>query len=408
MSELAINGGPAAADVLEVPQWPQWTERSHENVVDALESEAWCRLNGDADWVDRFEAEFADYHGAEHAIAVANGTVAIELALRACGVEPGDEVIVPSCTFIGTASAVASCGAVPRLADVDPMTTNVTAETIEEKITPKTVGVVGVHFGGYPMDLDEILSLVGEHDLFFIEDSAHAHGTEWRGEKIGTFGHAGTFSFQETKQLAAGEGGIMLTDDDVIAEAARLIHNVGRRQGEPGYKYYVQSSNYRLPELQGALLSAQLEKLPDETETKMQNEQRLVAALDEIDGIETRPRDDRITQRGFYRFGFMLDHDRFDVSIERFVEALQAEGVPAGRGYGIPLYRQPAFGREQVRPLLPPGTEVPVYRKMHQPGAEAVTERGVSLSHQVLLADSAGIDAIGDAVRKVCENSGEL
>ncbi|WP_306061597.1 DegT/DnrJ/EryC1/StrS family aminotransferase [Natronococcus wangiae] len=405
MSELAINGGPEAAEALSVPEWPQVTDACRENVLDALESRNWCR----GSWIDRLEEEFADYHDAEHAIAVSNGTVAIELALRAVGVEPGDEVLVPSYSFIASASAVPAVGAVPRFVDTDPETFNVDPESVRERITDDAVGIIGVHFAGYPMDLDELLPICAAHDLFLIEDAAHAQGSEWKGEKVGTFGEFGTFSFQESKSLPAGEGGIVVTDDDVLAERARTMQNIGRAHGETGYRHYALSSNSRLSDLQAALAAAQLEKLPAENDLRERNEARLLEELETIDGIRTKPRDDRITARGYCLENVRYDPDEFDgLSRDRFIEAMRAEGVPVYDGYEVPIYKQPAFFRDQVRRLVPPGTDVPDYRNLHLPGAERLCRENVAYSHPVLLADEAGIATIPEAIRKIETHADEL
>ena len=408
MAELAIHGGPRAAEQLRIPEWPQLTDVCREYVADALESGNWCR-NGDGEYCDRFEAAFADYHDAKHAIAVSNGTVAIELALRACGVQPGDEVVVPSYSFIASASAVPFVGAIPRFVDTDPETYNIDPEHLREVITDETVGVVGVHFAGYPMDFDAILPIVREHDLFLIEDAAHAQGSEWRGRKVGAIGDVGTFSFQESKSLPSGEGGVVVTDDDVIADQVRLLHNIGRLQGEKRYHHRTLSSNGRLSELQAALALGQLEKLPSDNELRRRNEELLVRELADIDGIHTKPRDDRITARGYCLFNFRYDEDAFGgLSRDTFIEALNAEGVPVSDGYEMPIYRQPAFYRERVGALLPPGSDLPNYRSLYLSGAERICRENVALSHTVLLADETGIRSIADAIRKVRDHIDEL
>lgn len=408
MTKLAINGASAAADELEVPEWPRLSKTTREYVDDCLRSGDWCRNSGGG-WCDRFEAEFAEYHDADHAIAVANGTVAIELALRACGVQPGDEVIVPSYSFIASASAVPAVGAVPRFVDTDPATYNVDPDHLETVITDDTVGIVGVHFAGYPMDLDRLTSIADEHGLFLIEDSAHAQGSEWRGEKVGTFGDVGTFSFQESKSLSTGEGGMLVTDDDVIADRARVMHNIGRTQGSTGYHHHYNGTNARLSEPQAALGVGQLESLPEENRVREDNEGALVAELESIDGITTKPRDDRITARGYCLENFRYDPAHFDgASRDRFVEALNAEGVPCNDGYEMPLYRQPAFYREQVSRLVPPGTDLPNYRTLSLPGVERICRENVSFSHRVLLADREGVLSIADAIRKIQRHADEL
>ncbi|WP_121744860.1 DegT/DnrJ/EryC1/StrS family aminotransferase [Natronorubrum halophilum] len=408
MPELAINGGPAAAEALKLPEWPRLTETSRQYVTESLESGRWCRTTG-GEFCDRLEEAFAAYHDVETAIAVSNGTTAIELALRACGVQPGDEVVVPSYSFIASASAVPCVGAVPRFVDTDPETYNIDLDHLEEVITDRTVGVVGVHFAGYTMDMDRLLPIIEEHDLFLIEDAAHAQGSEWRGEKVGTFGDFGTFSFQESKSLPSGEGGIVTTDDTVLADRARTMANIGRRQGTVDYYHHFLASNRRLSELQAALALAQLEKLDDENRIRERNEEVLLAELESIDGIATKPRDDRITARGYCIENFRYDADAFGgLHRDRFIEALVAESVPVSEGYQLPLYRQPAFYRNEVARFLPRGTEVPDYPNLHLPGTEEICRTNVTYSHKLLLADEAGIRSVAEAVRKIRANVDEL
>lgn len=401
MSKLALDGGPKVVSDLDVPDWPQCTDRSRENVLDALEAEAWCRNLADDSWVGRFEDEFADYHDAEHAVACANGTVAIELALRMLDVQPGDEVLVPPYTFIATASAVAMLGAVPKFADVDPRTYNVDAEAVRDTVTEDTVGIVGVHVAGYPMDMDALLDVCEEEDLFLVEDAAHAQGTEWRDTKVGTIGDVGTFSFQATKALSGGEGGIVVTDDDVLADRARLIHNIGR-QGGKVYKHYELASNWRMTEFQGALLSAQLEDLPAQNAQRNEMEAVLREEIADIPGVSCKPEDDRVTSRGYCLFDFKLDLDEFGgASRDEVLEALSAEGVPAAPGYPRPMYEQPTFARNKVAAMVPDDADVPAYRSLHLPGVEEVCRTNVSFSHTVLLAEEDGMRSIAAAFRKV-------
>lgn len=408
MSELAINGGAKAADGLEVPDWPRVTDATRQYVQESVDSGRWCRNTGGT-FCDRLEREFAAYHDAEFALAVSNGTAALEVALRACGVQPGDEVIVPSYSFIASASAVPSVGAVPRFVDTDPETYNIDLDHLEDVISDRTRGVLGVHFAGYPMDMDRLLPIVEGHDLFLVEDAAHAQGSEWRGRKVGTFGDVGTFSFQETKSLPSGEGGIVTTNDDVIAERLQTMHNIGRRQGVEGYHHYYLSSNCRLAEPLAAIALAQLEKLDEENAVRERNEELLLAELADIDGIRIKPRDDRITARGYCIENFRYDADAFGgLPRDRFIEALNAEGVPVGNGYEMPLYRQPAFFRNEVARLVPPGTELPDYRNRFLPGVEEICRTNVTYSHRLLLADEAGIRSIPEAIRKIKANAAAL
>lgn len=409
--KLAINGGPKAAETLKVPQWPMIHEEDKQAVIDALDSGHWCRLYAGSR-VEQFEREFAQYHEAKHAIAVSNGTLALELAMLACGIGPGDEVLVPAVTFIATASAVVtSAGAVPVFVDIDPETGCISPEGIEQAISSRTKGVVAVHLGGYPADFDSILPIVSRHNLVFIEDASHAHGTEWKGRKIGTFGDVGTFSFQESKSVTAGEGGIITTNDDDIAERALLIHNVGRAVGKPGYVHYVLASNYRMLEIQAALLSSKLGRYQrEQVERKHRNGEILAQGLREIGGLEPQRQDERITQHGYYLFVTRYDSEQFGgLHRDRFADALRAEGVPCGN-YGIPLYKQPAFKREKLAALLPESSKPwPDYENTVLPAAERFcAEEQILFPHQVLLSDPAQLEIMLDAVAKIKENVGEL
>lgn len=412
MAKLAINGGPRAAEKLEIPEWPMVDAEDKKALLEALESRRWCRIYPGSR-VEEFEEAFAAYHDAKYGIAVSNGTAALELALLACGIESGDEVLVPAVTFIASASAiVTSVGAVPVFVDIEPETASISPAGIEEAITDRTRGVIAVHYGGYPVDLDRILPIVEKQGLVLIEDCAHAQGTEWKGRKVGAIGNMGGFSFQESKALTAGEGGIALTDDEDTAEGARLFHNIGRVVGRPGYEHHVLASNYRLSELHAALLMVQLRRYQrDQVRLKHENGEFLARGLREIGGVEPLRRDERITQRGYYFFIIRYDSEQFDgVHRDRFVEALRAEGVPCGIGYGVPLYKQPAFKHERIEPLLPESSKPwPDYESMYLPVAEGFcAQQQITLPHQVLLANRSGIQTILDAVAKIKENIGEL
>jgi dTDP-4-amino-4,6-dideoxygalactose transaminase len=410
MAKLALKGGSREAERLRelVPQWPIYDEGDEKAVVEVVRSRRWCRLYLGSK-AEMFERMFAEYHQAKYGIAVANGTVALELALKTAGVGIGDEVIVPAVTFIATASAVSEVGAIPVFADIDPETAAISAKSIEENITEKTKAVIGVHYAGYPINFDEILPIVKKHGLFLIEDCAHAHGSEWRGRKVGAIGHMGGFSLQESKTLTAGEGGIVLTNDDELAEKARLIHNIGRVLGKPGYMHYILSSNYRLSELQAGLLISQMRRLREHVELKHETGEYLASKLKRIGGVEPLKRDDRVTKRGYYFFVIRYNSEEFyGLPKDKFVAALNAEGVPAGVGYGMPLYRQPAFKRENLKGIFPEDWEIPNYESLNLPGAEEYCTREVTIPHQVLLGGREAADLIVAAIEKIKKNVDEL
>jgi len=410
MAKLALKGGLREAERLRelVPQWPIYDEEDERAVVEVVRSRRWCRLYLGSR-AEMFEKMFAEYHQAKYGIAVANGTVALELALKTVGVGIGDEVIVPAVTFIATASAVSEVGAIPVFADIDPETAAISAKSIEENITEKTKAVIGVHYAGYPINFDEVLPLVEKHGLFLIEDCAHAHGSEWRGRKVGAIGHMGGFSLQESKTLTAGEGGIVLTNDDGLAEKARLIHNIGRVLGKPGYMHYILSSNYRLSELQAGLLISQMRRLKEQVELKHETGEYLASKLKQIGGVEPLKRDDRVTKRGYYFFVIRYNSEEFyGLPKDRFVAALNAEGVPAGVGYGMPLYRQPAFKKENLKGIFPEDWKIPNYENLNLPGAEEYCMREVTLPHQILLGGREAADLVVAAIEKIKKNVDEL
>ena len=411
MSTLAVRGGPKAAGDLQLPAWPEFDTAEENALVTTLRNRRWCRLSGSE--VEKFEQAFAEYHEAKHAIAVSNGTVALELALLACGIKPGDEVLVPAVTFIASASAiVTSVGAVPIFVDIDPETATIDPSLLEAAITKRTKAVMAVHYGGYPIDFDRILPIVRRHGLRLIEDSAHAQGTEWRGRKVGAIGDMGAFSFQESKSFTAGEGGIVVTDSNELAEQARLYHNIGRVMGQPGYKHFALASNYRMTEFQGALLRAQLDRFKERHVLGKHERGRYLAdRLREIDGVEPLKKDERITQRGYYFFVIRYNSNAFDgVPRDRFVEALKAEGVPCDVGYGVPLYKQPAFNKREITRWLPESAKPwPDYEHLYLPVSERFcSEEQITLPHQLLLLGEAKLQLVADAIVKIKKHCDEL
>jgi dTDP-4-amino-4,6-dideoxygalactose transaminase len=409
MAVLALKGGKKVADGVQWPAWPIVDDEDRKAVLGALDSRSWCCLFANSR-VKAFEEAYAKFHDAKHAIAAANGTVSIELALIAAGVLPGDEVLVPAVTFIASASAIACAGAIPIFVDCDPETYQISPTALATAVTRRTKAIVAVHYGGYPVDFDAILPIVKKHNLVLIEDCAHAHGTEWKGRKVGAIGTAGSFSFQASKSLTAGEGGVVLTDDPALAEKARLLHNIGRVPGKPGYEHYVLSSNYRMTEFQGALLLSQMRRLREQTDKKHENGLFLAEGLRQIGGLEPLKADPRITKRGYYFFIARYSAEAFKgLPPDKFRAALSAEGIPNGNGYAIPLYKQVAFKEQNVTPLLPRKLGPrPKYEKIFLPNAERICSEQVTIAHTMLLAERQQIQLILDAVEKIKKHSDEL
>ena len=281
MAYLAICGGKPVREK-PYPSWPIFDEKEEKALIDVLKSGKWGRVNGKKN--EEFEEKFARYHSAKYGITCVNGTAALEIALKALGVGPGDEVIVPAYTFIATASAVLMVGAKPVFVDIDPKTYNIDPEKIESAITPKTKAVIPVHIGGCPANMDKILDIAKKYNLRVLEDAAQAHGAEWRGKKVGALGDMGIFSFQSSKNINAGEGGIILTNDEELAEKAWSLMNVGRAKKGEWYMHYILSGNYRMTEFQAGILLAQMERMEELMKKREENAKYLTERLKEIEG----------------------------------------------------------------------------------------------------------------------------
>ena len=410
MSELAINGGPKTLPGGLGVRWPQSDHRDEEAVLKVLRSGAWWRggtvETQAASETGRFERGFAAYHDAPHALAVANGTIALELALRAGGVQSGDEVIVPALSFVVTASAALTIGAFPVFADCDPRTFQIDPAAIEAAITRRTAAICIVHFGGYPADLDRIVAIAKKHKLLLVEDCAHAHATQWRGKGAGSYGDFGTFSFQQSKSLTSGEGGMLLARQLAGWQAAYRFHNLGRLEHSGFYDFHEISSNYRITDFQGALLNTQFEKMKTQVPQKIKAAEKLNASLRGIGGVEPLPDDPRITRLGYYFYLFRYKAEEFGgLPRTEFLRALNAEGVPCGHTYGKPIYKYPLFQNLKV----PAKYTLSKYKKVCCPHTERVlSEEVCNLPHTALLADSATVEQISAAILKIKENVREL
>ncbi|MBN2582061.1 MAG: DegT/DnrJ/EryC1/StrS family aminotransferase [Planctomycetes bacterium] len=410
MAKLAINGGKMVLPKGVQVKWPQFDKSDEKALLAVFRSGKWWRGGTIADQAasecGKFERAFAKYQDAKFGLCVPNGTIAVELALRAAGVKPGDEVIVPALSFVVSASAALPLGAVPVFADCDPKTLQMDPAAIEAAISPRTAAIVIVHFGGYPADLDRIVKIARKHKLPLIEDCAHAQGSQWRGKGVGSYGQFGTFSFQQSKALTSGEGGIVVCNTADDWRKAYRFHNLGRLETQGFYDFYEMSSNYRLTDLQGAILNSQFVKLKKQVGVKMANTKALGATLKKIGGLEPLPADKRITRRGYYYFCLQYDADEFKgLHREDFLEAIRAEGVMMGHGYGRSIHNYPLFQNMKV-PGKYAGAQ---YKKVHCPNTEKACADTLCTIHQAaLLADRKQFLKIADAVAKIKDNIDEL
>jgi dTDP-4-amino-4,6-dideoxygalactose transaminase len=407
MAKLALLGGQPVKKK-PFPVWPHYDENERQALMGVLDSRVWWRTPGTQ--TPQFEREFAAYHQARHGIAVTNGTAAIEVVLAALGIGLEDEVIVPDFTFVATASAVLSAGALPVLADVDPTTYCLDPERAEAAITEHTKAIIAVHMAGHPADLDRLSEIARQHRLVLVEDSSHAHGSEWKGRKIGAIGDVGTFSFQQSKLMTAGEGGIVITNDDGIERRARSTHDSGRMPGEWFYAHFIYGSNYRLSEWQGAVLRQQLARLPAQAARRTSNARTLELALPEIEGITPQTLDPRCTHHGHYAYIFHYEKAAFaGVPTRRFIEALNAEGIPTQASYP-PLHELAVFQSGEYRKRLSPDVRDREHAFMKH--AFPNTARGawetVWLPQFVLLGDEEDTAQIVESIKKIQRQAREL
>ncbi len=338
---LAINGGPKTIDK-NFP-WPIFDETDVNAVADVVRSGNWGNPNCN-DLVKDFEDEFASYCGTKYALTCVNGSVALRIALLACGVRPGDEVIIPPYTFIATSSIVLEANCVPVFVDIDPDTYNLDPSQIESAITKNTKAIIPVHFAGQSCDMDKIMAIAKKYNLRVIEDAAHGHGAEYKGRKLGSIGDAGCFSFQSSKNLTSGEGGIITTNDEKLYDMMNSLRNVGRVKGGQWYEHHNLGCNYRITQLQAALLSSQLKRLEEQTKLRHDNGTFLNSLLEKIDGIKPLARGLGETLHSYHIYIFKYDKSKFNnLAKSKFAEALAAEGVPSFMGYPQPLYKQPLF-----------------------------------------------------------------
>lgn len=287
--------------------------------------------------VTEFEQKFADYCGTSYAVAVNNGTSALHAALLAAGIGPGDEVIVPSFSFFATASTVSMCGAVPVFADVDEQTFNITPAQIEEKITPKTRAVVGVHLFGQPFDVRKVKEVCEHHNLTLIEDAAQAHGALCNGEKAGSFGLLGCFSFYATKNMTTGEGGMVTTNDKACADRLRLIISHGQSEK---YQHTRLGYNYRMTDMAAALGIVQLKKLDKFNLRRRKNAEYYSASL-KANGVIT-PVTAPGMQHVWHQYVIRITDD-FPIPRLGLIRLLASKGIGTAVHYPTPIHRQPLY-----------------------------------------------------------------
>lgn len=399
-STLAILGGTPVRNE-PWPAWPQHGPEVEQAVLRVCRSNQFHPLFGHE--TETFEQAFAAYHGSGHAVGVGSGTLALQVAMAAAGIGCGDEVIVPAYTYVASASAAVDQNAIPVFVDSEPKSQGLDPEDVRRKITPRTKAVVVVHTNGYPCDIDAVMAIAREHDLVVIEDCSHAHGATHRGRKVGTIGHLGCFSLQNKKNLSAGVGGVVITDDDAMAERMRQWRT---------FSWEHIGHNWLMSEFHAAVAGAVLPQLDAMNDRRRENVATLLGALGEVEGItplaglpETEP--------VFYNLILQYDDEVIGAPRGAFVEALKAEGIPIHMFY-VPLQRWPIFAEADMYgrgcpfscPLHEGG---PVdYRNVSTPVADAICDR-VNLEIKVHPTNGeTEMQQVAEAIRKIVENKAAL
>lgn len=334
------------------PPWPSFTEEEAEAVRQILLSNKvnyWTGNEGRA-----FEKEFAAWLGCKYAIALANGTVALDLALKVLGIGSGDEVIVTPRTFLASASCIVNAGAVPVFADVDPDSQNINAKTIREVLSPRTRAIICVHLAGWPCEMDEIMALAEERGIHVIEDCAQAHGAKYKGRAVGTIGHVGAWSFCQDKIMTTGgEGGMLTTNDEALWSRAWSYKDHGKswdavynRPHPPGFRWLHDSfgTNWRLTEMQSAIGRIQLRKLSQWVETRRKNALSLASCFSRIPALRVASPPAEI-EHSYYKYYVFVRTEMLknDWNLDRVLEAINAEGVPCFTGSCSEIYLEKAF-----------------------------------------------------------------
>ena len=406
MGSLAINGGkPVKAAIGGYAAWPPGNEDMAKEAAAVLNSGVWGTLGPKC---GEFAEKYAAYTQSGHCLPVPNGTVSLELILRALEIGRGDEVIVPPYTFTATVSAVAYTGAVPVFADIDPDTYTIDAGCAERMVTDKTRAIIGVHLGGRPYDADKMDALAKKHGLALIEDAAHAQGSEWAGRRVGSLGTAGSFSFQESKNLPSGEGGAITTSDDKLYEKLWSLHNNGRSFGNTGYLHPNLGTNARMGEWQAAILLEGLKRLDANIEKRSANADYLDSQIGAFPFLEPMKKNAKETRNSYHLYTLKYKKEGLEnIPREAFVEALGAENVCSiCCGYSAPIYELRMLYADDFKKATGHSFQNP---KESMPNNEtAAYLEGMWMYQSSLLGEKSDMDAILAAIEKIYKNKDEL
>ena len=413
MSELAIFGGPKTRTEA-YPAWPVWDQRDIDAVTEVIKSGRWGGYPFPGPKTAELAKKFSELQGGGHAVPMINGTVTMEVALRAAGIGWGDEVIVPAYSFQATASAPMCAGAIPIIVDVDRNTYCLDAKAAEQAITSKTRAIIPVHLGSNMADMDAIMALADKYNLIVVEDCAHAHGAKWNGRGAGTIGHFGSFSLQSSKTLTSGEGGILLCKSAEHSALAASIIDCGRPHALGGGAddangLAMQGGNFRMSELQSAMALVGIERFSGQAKQREEMAAYMDESLSEIKGVRVLKRDGRHTTRSFYRYIFAIDPAEFGVEHGVLCSALDAEGVDCWTGYAA-MHNYDLFQPQRSKLAVPNAfPEYFDFKNMNLPEATRACEHeAVWLDEAIFREGPKGVDDAIAAIKKIQKNADEL
>lgn len=413
MSELAIFGGPKTRTEA-YPAWPVWDQRDIDAVTEVIKSGRWGGYPFPGPKTAELAKKFSELQGGGYAVPMINGTVTMEVALRAAGIGWGDEVIVPAYSFQATASAPMCAGAIPIIVDVDRNTYCLDAKAAEQAITSKTRAIIPVHLGSNMADMDAIMALADKYNLIVVEDCAHAHGAKWNGRGAGTIGHFGSFSLQSSKTLTSGEGGILLCKSAEHSALAASIIDCGRPHALGGGAddangLAMQGGNFRMSELQSAMALVGIERFSGQAKQREEMAAYMDESLSEIKGVRVLKRDERHTTRSFYRYIFAIDPAEFGVEHGVLCSALDAEGVDCWTGYAA-MHNYDLFQPQRSKLAVPNAfPEYFDFKNMNLPEATRACEHeAVWLDEAIFREGPKGVDDAIAAIKKIQKNADEL
>ncbi|MCE5345329.1 MAG: DegT/DnrJ/EryC1/StrS family aminotransferase [Bacteroidales bacterium] len=408
LAKPAILGGTKAFTGTW-PGWPVIDQVDETELVNVLKSKSWCRLGGKT--ATRFEEEFKKLTGATNALGVSSGTSALYTMLGAVGTGPGDEVIIPPYTFVATYNVVVLNYALPIFVDSDIETFQMDANKIEAAITGQTKVIMPVHIGGSPFDIDKVLEVAGKHKIPVLEDACQAHLAEWKGKMVGNWGLAGGFSFQASKNLNSGEGGVILTNDEQFAKNCYIFHNQGQGGKATSFStgFGTRGTNMRITEFQAGVLLAQMTRVVEQTKRRTENANYLTKLLNDIPGIMPAKLYKGVTRSAYHLYMFRYDKTKFaGLDLSKFLEAMHAEGIPCSLGYGkmnkdayvTDLAKNPhylkIYGEKTMKEWL---------ERNQCPENDKLVDQAVWMYQTMLLGSKTDMEQIAEAIRKIQKNA---